>query len=160
MIEQNPESTEQETPAAPESHEQEPEAPEGTEEATETTEAEPEPETYPAETVRKLRKESAGYRERLRTSEVRATDAETRLREAVVREATRGILADPTDLDADELTDDDGWPDPEAIAAAARELVKAKPHLGDRRPRGDAGQGAEQGSGDVDLAGILRRAAS
>lgn len=114
------------------------------------------PETFPREYVQKLRRESAGYRARAQ----RADEAARRLLALTVREATSGILADPTDLPLDgDLVDDDGWPDPEKIKAAAEELVQRKPHLGDRRPRGDVGQGARPDTQPVNLAELIRRRA-
>lgn len=114
---------------------------------------ETEPETFPREYVEQLRQESAGYRTRAQRADALAE----RLMVATVREATAGILADSTDLvTTDALLDDNGMPDPERIAEAARELVGRKPHLADRRPRGDADQGARSTSADVDLAGMLR----
>jgi hypothetical protein len=114
----------------------------------------PDGDTFPRTYVEELRRESAGYRERAG----RADAALDRLAQATIREATAGILADPTDLtfDAESMADDDGWPDPEKIAQAARDLVGRKPHLGDRRPTGDVGQGARTGDEPVDLAGMLR----
>ena len=72
---------------------------------------------------------------------------------ATVREATAGILADPTDRPAiDDLYDEDGYPDPERIADAARELVARKPHLADRRPAAPVEQGPRDQAKDVNLA--------
>ncbi len=114
---------------------------------------EPEPETFPRHVVEELRRESARYRDRAK----HADDLADRLMHATVREATAGILADSTDLPTTmDMLDEDGFPDPELIANAARELVTRKPHLGDRRPRGDADQGPRTTSTDVDLAGMLR----
>lgn len=116
---------------------------------------EPEPDSFPRQYVEDLRRESAGYRDRAKRADALAE----RLLVATVREATAGILADPTDLDVSEpghLLDADGYPDPEAITAAARALVERKPHLSDRRPAGDIGQGATVTTDAVDLAAILR----
>ncbi len=112
-----------------------------------------EPETFPRSVVEQLRRENAGYRTRAGQADALAE----RLMTATVREATAGVLADPTDLPTtDALLDEDGMPDPERIAEAARELVTRKPHLADRRPRGDADQGARTSTADVDLAALLR----
>ena len=75
--------------------------------------------------------------------------------------ATADILADPTDLPlGDDLLDEDGYPDAERIATAARALVERKPHLADRRPTGEVDQGArDEGPKPFDFAGLLRRAA-
>lgn len=122
-----------------------------------STTVEPESETFPREYVERLRQESAGYRTRAQRADALAE----RLMTATVREATAGILADPTDLPAsDDLLGEDGMPDPERIRTAANALVGRKPHLADRRPRGDADQGARPPAADVDLAGILRSRAS
>lgn len=110
-------------------------------------------ETFPKSYVEKLRTENAEYR----TKAKRAEDLASRLLAATVRQATAGILADPTDLPAsDDLYDEDGYPDPERIADTARELVARKPHLADRRPAGPVEQGPREQAKDVNLAGILR----
>lgn len=116
-----------------------------------------EPETFPRKVVEDLRRENAAYRDRAK----RADEAARRLAEATVREATAGILADASDLAwSDELNDDDGWPDPEKIAQAARELVQRKAHLGARTPTGDVGQGQRgEDTPTVSLAGLLRAGA-
>lgn len=106
-----------------------------------------EPETFRREYVEKLRKESAGYRERAQQADQLAE----RLHTALV--AATGRLADPTDLpfDAHHLDDVD------AMTAAIDVLVERKPHLKTRRPSGDVGQGAGGAkAGDVDLAALLR----
>ena len=120
-----------------------------------STTVETEPETFPRAYVEQLRQESAGYRTRAQRADAHAE----RLMAATVRESVAGILADPTDLPTgqlDQLRDEDGFPDVGKIAAAARELIARKPHLADRRPRGDVDQGARTTSADVDLAGMLR----
>jgi hypothetical protein len=107
--------------------------------------------------VEDLRRESAGYRDRAKRADALAE----RLLAASVATATAGILADPSDLPAsDDLLDDDGFPDPEAIATAARSLVERKPHLGDRRPTGTVDQGAREGAETINLAGMIRGLAS
>lgn len=111
------------------------------------------PETFPKSYVEKLRAENAEYR----TKAKRAEDLACRLLAATVRQATAGILADPTDLPAsDDLYDEDGYPDPERIIDAARALVARKPHLADRRPVGSVEQGPRGEARDVNLADILR----
>ena len=111
------------------------------------------PDTFPRSVVEKLRRENATYRERAGRADALAE----RLMAATVRDATAGILADPTDLtDTADLVDDDGYPDPDKITDAARSLVEHKPHLADRRPRGDIGQGARHAPEPVDLAEMLR----
>lgn len=108
--------------------------------------------TFPREVVEKLRKESAGYRDRAKTAEARADELARRLHTALV--AATGKLADPSDLpfDAEHLDD------PDALAAAIDTLTAAKPHLKSRKPTGDIGQGV-RGTQDapVDLAAILRQ---
>lgn len=113
------------------------------------------PETFDREYVTKLRDEAAANRVKAK----RAEDAETRLREVAIAQAVQGILTDPTDLGwAEEYADDDGWPDPEKIRAAAEGLVDRKPHLG--RPTGDVGQGRHSDRDDsVSLTGLLRAGA-
>lgn len=108
-----------------------------------TPEPEPkEPETFERAYVEKLRKESAGYREKAK----RADEAATRLTDLVIAREANGILADPSDLlvhvDVDELTGEDGFVDPAKVTAKAKELAKSKPHLRDRRPTGEIDQGA------------------
>lgn len=100
---------------------------------------EQEPDTYPAEKVRELRKESANYRERARVAEQKAAladDYAQRLHTELVR--AKGVLTDPSDLPfhADNLSDD------QKLTDALNALVESKPHLKLRRvPAGDIGQG-------------------
>ena len=94
-----------------------------------------EAETFPRKVVEDLRRESAGYRDRAKTAEVRADELARALFTARV-EAT-GKLADATDLDYNaDIVDS-----PEAIAAAIDALIEAKPHVKARRLSGDVGQG-------------------
>ena len=107
-------------------------------------------ETFPRSYVEKLRRESAGYRERANTADTYAQ----RLHLELVR--ATGKLADPTDIPFDETHLDD----PDALAAAVDDLLARKPHLASRRPTGDIGQGVVSGNGSsVDLAAILRQRA-
>ncbi len=126
----------------------------GDESATEATQSEPE--TFPASYVQELRAEAAKHRRHAK----RTGEAIGRLTALAVREATRDVLVDPTDLPiSDELLDEDGWPDLEKIEAAARELEARKPHLARRTVSGDVGQGV-RGDGTVQgLAAMLRLAA-
>ncbi len=110
------------------------------------SDSEPEPDTFPRDYVEKLRRESAGYRERAQ----RTDELATRLHTALT--AATGRLADPTDLPFDAAHLDD----PDALEAAVDELLTRKPHLASRRPAGDVGQGARSSGGSVDLAGMLR----
>jgi hypothetical protein len=97
-----------------------------------TTEPAEDAETFPRDYVEKLRKESAGYREKAKA----ADNLAARLHTALV--AATGKLADPSDLtfDAEHLDDAD------ALSAAIDALTDAKPHLKARRPTGDVSQGA------------------
>lgn len=120
-------------------------------ETTEQTDAAEEveqtdPETFDRAYVEKLREEAAGYR-------VKAKRADDLARELFHHRVTAlGKLADPSDLPYDEQLLDDGA----ALAVAVDELILRKPHLADRRPRGDVDQGARSTEQTVDLAGILR----
>lgn len=106
-------------------------------------------ETFDRAYVEKLRRESAGYRERARTADHFAQRLHTELVRAT------GRLADPTDL----AFDDGHLDDPEALTAAIDDLLTRKPHLATRRPAGDIGQGATASASTVDLAAILRQRA-
>lgn len=133
-----------ETTETDENTEQEPQEVE--QEAPEATE--PEQDTFPRDYVEKLRKESAGYRERAKQAEP--------LRQALweARVSATGRLADPTDLP---LPDDADPLDAEQVDAAVEALLAAKPHLAARKVAGTVGQGqGENTTGAVDLAGILR----
>ncbi|WP_193045281.1 hypothetical protein [Mycolicibacterium baixiangningiae] len=109
-----------------------------------------EPDAFPRVYVERLRRESAGYRERAQRGDAYAQ----RLHTEMVR--ATGRLADPTDLAFDETHLDD----PDALAAAVDDLLARKPHLATRRPSGDIGQGAMSGAtANVDLAALLRQRA-
>ncbi len=107
-----------------------------------------EQETFSREYVQQLRDEAAAHR-------VKAKDRDTladRLVVALV--AGTGRLADPDDLPRTaELL---AAPTPENVTAAVDELLARKPHLGSRRPTGDAGQGARPDETAVSLLGLLR----
>ncbi|BCI55694.1 hypothetical protein NIIDNTM18_49720 [Mycolicibacterium litorale] len=117
------------------------------------TESEPEDDdadTFPRSYVERLRRESAGYRERAQRGDTYAQRLHTELVRAT------GRLADPTDLAFDETHLDD----PDALVAAVDDLLTRKPHLATRRPSGDIGQGAMSGAAaNVDLAALLRQRA-
>lgn len=103
--------------------------------------------TFSRAYVEKLRKESAGYRERAR----QADDYAQRLHTALV--SATGRLADPTDLPFDAANLDDE----QALTGAIDELLTRKPHLASRRPFGDVGQGNRGGVAEpVNLADMLR----
>lgn len=128
---------------------------------------------FPADYVQRLRTEAAQRRVEARTATEASTTASAtvealrgRLLALEVAAAAAGILADPTDLlahvDADQLNDDDGNPDPAKIKAAATELVSRKAHLAPRPgPSGDVDQGARPPAPEgFDFAAALRRAAN
>lgn len=123
----------------------------------------PEPRTYSAEAMAQVRDEAAKYRTRARTAEQRAEQLAERLMETTVRSAASGVLADPADLllhvEAAELVDDDGLPDPDKIVHAARGLTASKPHLADRRPTAPIDQGARGEPQPFSLADALRQRA-
>ncbi|WP_137148082.1 hypothetical protein [Mycolicibacterium sp. CR10] len=84
-----------------------------------------------------LRRESAGYRDKLRTAEARVDELSKALFTARVE--STGQLADATDLEYNpDLLDD-----AEGLSAAVESLVTTKPHLKARRVSGDAGQGVK-----------------
>lgn len=102
-------------------------------------EGDTEVETFPRKVVEDLRRESAGYRDRVKTAEARADELARALFTA--RVAATGKLADATDLDYNpDIVDD-----PEAIAAAIDALIEAKPHAKSRKLSGDVGQGQRGG---------------
>ncbi|MFQ2875105.1 hypothetical protein ACLILY_07115 [Mycobacterium sp. MS3] len=112
--------------------------------------SEAEPETFPRSYVEELRQENGRYRQRAQQADQYAQRLHTELVRAT------GQLADPTDLpfDADHLDD------PDKLASAITDLLARKPHLANRRPMGDIGQGAVSGTAaNVDLAAILRQRA-
>ena len=109
-------------------------------------------ESFGREYVHELREKAAAARVKAK----RGDAAEDRLRAAIITATTSSLLADPTDLPwTADLADDDGWPDPDKIETAARELVEAKPHLG--RVGGDVGQGQRGDDHDaVSLTDLLK----
>lgn len=123
--------------------------PEETEPEAEET-SEEEPETFPLAYVQQLRQEAADARVRVKDRDDLAARLHTALTSAT------GRLADPDDLPFDEahLTDE------AALSTAIDALLTRKPHLAARRVSGDVGQGATSSAATVDLAGMLRRAAS
>lgn len=126
--------------------------PQGTPSGTE------DPDVFPRSYVEELRAENAKHRTRAQ----RADEALAKLTALLVEKTTTGVLADPTDLPVtDDLQDEEGWPDPEKIAAAAADLVARKPHLRARTVEGEVGQGVR---GDVEesfsLAAALRAGAA
>jgi polysaccharide pyruvyl transferase WcaK-like protein len=95
-----------------------------------------EPETYPAETVRKLRDENAKFRTRAREAETRVDELSREL--FALKVASLDKLEDASDLEYNpELL-----ADPDALAAKVDELITARPHYAKRpRPSGSVGQG-------------------
>ncbi|RCS98611.1 hypothetical protein CIK60_09310, partial [Brevibacterium aurantiacum] len=79
-----------------------------------------------------------------------ADDLAERLHHALV--AATGRLMDPSDLEFDESH----IKDPQELKASIDDLLKEKPYLGKRTPKGDIGQGASGGSGTVNLVDIMR----
>lgn len=135
-----------ETVRAPEESDLESGNPEGSDSESDPDEN---AETFPRSYVERLRRESAGYRERATKGDTYAQ----RLHAELVR--ATGKLADPTDLAFDESHLDD----PDALTAAVDDLLTRKPHLASRRPTGEIGQGATPSRTNVDLAAILRQRA-
>lgn len=112
-----------------------------------TNESQSQSETFPREYVEQLRRENAEQRAKAK----RADDLARQLFAA--RVTATGRLADPADLPFDDALLDDA----DGLTTAIDALLADKPHYAARRPFGEIGQGAtETGSGDVDLAGILR----
>lgn len=116
----------------------------------ETSEQEVEPETFPRAYVEELRQEAADARVKAK----RADDLAARLHVALT--AATGRLADPSDLPFEDAHLDD----PQALTTALDQLLVRKPHLANRKPRGDVGQGATStNSSAVDLGSLLRQRA-
>lgn len=134
--------------------------------ATETPESDseslPEPDTadpeqFPREYVQQLRRESASYREKAKTAEKDATDANAFAEGALRRlhiELVRadGRLADPADLEfaVENLFDGD------SLTSAIDQLLVDKPHLRSRRPVGDVGQGVKGSTETPSLLSMLK----
>ncbi|MDJ0337630.1 hypothetical protein [Cryobacterium sp. PH31-O1] len=114
--------------------------------ATDTTE---DPETFPREYVEDLRKENGKYRTRAQ----QADDLAARLHTALV--TATGRLQDPTDL----VFDEDHLRDSPKMIEAIDALLTAKPHLANRKPTGDIGQGASGVTDTFSLSGLLRSGA-
>ncbi|MGI8394686.1 hypothetical protein [Leucobacter sp. W1038] len=109
-----------------------------------------EAETFPRDYVVKLREESAKYRQRAADRD----EVATRLHTALV--AATGRLQDPSDLPFDEAH----LSDAEALSTAVDALLQAKPHLANRKPSGNIGQGVSGVSDTVSLSGLLKANAS
>jgi hypothetical protein len=115
---------------------------------------EPEPVTFDATYVERLRTEAADYR-------VKAKRADALARQVVeAYVAGEGRLHDPADLPwSDEYLDDDGLVDTAKVRAAIDQLVERKPYLAARRPVEPIAQGARPEPSSVNLASILRERA-
>ena len=107
--------------------------------------------TFPRSYVKRLRERSAGYRARAKDAEARTAELERALFTERVR--ALDVLADPSDLPFDAAL----LEDPDALRAAADDLVARRPHY--RRRGVAAGTGsrdeAAAGSG-VSLLGLMR----
>lgn len=89
-------------------------------------EAQPEPQTFPAEYVQQLRQEAADYRTRSKSLSTELVHAWA---------AVDGRLLDPTDLPVSAVdAGEDGAITRDAVSAAIDALVKSKPHLAAQRP--------------------------
>lgn len=108
---------------------------------------EDEQDTFPREYVEKLRKESAGYRDK-----AKKVDEYAAALWALQVEHT-GRLADHTDLPAPEGVDP---LDRDAVTAAVEDLLARKPHLAARRPAGDIGQGHTPQENNDTLGSLIR----
>jgi multidrug efflux pump subunit AcrA (membrane-fusion protein) len=111
-----------------------------------------EPETYPADVVRKLRDENAKFRTRSKDAEQRVDALSRELFELKVSALDK--LADVTDLpyNADLLDD------PDALASAVEDLIAKRPHYAQRpRPTGSVGQGTRRGTAPTPTFGSLLR---
>ena len=126
------------------------EDPAGTEPA-EDAEDDEDGDTFPRAYVKRLRERSAGYRARAKDAEARTAELERALFTERVR--ALDVLADPSDLpfDADLLED------PDALRAAADDLVARRPHYRRRGVATGTGSRDEAGSGPgVSLLGLMR----
>lgn len=132
-----------------------------TDETTETTETDDTPtdegvetpdqgDTFPRSVVEKLRKESAGYREKAKTAETRADELARRLHQVLVQQD--GRLADARDLPYRP----EHLEDPDVLAHAIESLLEDRPTLASRTPRGDVGQGARgKSTAPVDFSALF-----
>ena len=107
--------------------------------------------TFPRSYVKRLRERSAGYRARAKEAEARTAELERALFTERVR--ALDVLADPSDLPFDaELLDD-----PDALRAAADDLVARRPHYRRRGIAAGTGSRDEAGTGSgVSLLGLMR----
>lgn len=104
-------------------------------------------EMFPRKVVEDLRQENGKYRQRAQKADTYAQRLHTQM------VAATGRLADPTDLEFNEEHLDDA----DALAAAVDELLERKPHLANRRPTGDVGQGRRGSASEpFSLLGMLK----
>jgi len=124
--------------------------PAGTEPA-EDDEGDEDGDTFPRSYVKRLRERSAGYRARAKDAEARTAELERALFTERVR--ALDVLADPSDLPFDaELLED-----PDALRAAADDLVARRPPYRRRGIAAGTGSRDEAGSGPgVSLLGLMR----
>ena len=122
----------------------------GVTEVTPATDVAPEPaddaETFPRDYVLKLRDENAKYRQRAADRDEIAAKLHTALVQAT------GRLQDASDLAFDQTHLDD----PQALTAALDALLTAKPHLANRKPTGNIGQGLSTASDTFSLSALLK----
>ena len=121
------------------------------------SDSEPESDSFPRSYVERLRRESAGYREKATQAERQAQEADSyadgfaqRLHAELVR--ATGKLADPSDLPftAEHLMDES------ALLAAIENLLAEKPHLRSRKVSGDVGQGFRGPAAEFSLLDALK----
>ena len=110
--------------------------------------------TFSREYVEKLRDSEAKYRLRAKEADDHAARADAlahQLHHALAQ--ADGRLLDPTDLPFRV----ENIESPEAMTAAIGALLEDKPHLANRRPKGDAGQGVRgDAENPVSILSILR----
>ena len=107
--------------------------------------------TFPRSYVKRLRERSAGYRARAKDAEARTVELERALFTERVR--ALDVLADPSDLPFDAAL----LEDPDALRAAADDLVARRPHYRRRGVAAGTGSRDEAGTGTgVSLLGLMR----
>ena len=107
--------------------------------------------TFPRSYVKRLRERSAGYRARAKDAEARTAELERALFTERVR--ALDVLADPSDLPFDAAL----LEDPDALRAAADDLVARRPHYRRRGIAAGTGSREEAGTGSgVSLLGLMR----
>jgi hypothetical protein len=109
-----------------------------------------EPDQFPREYVERLRRESAGYRDKAKGSDERADTLAQRLHAELV--SATGRLQDTRDLPYDPAHLESA----EALSGAIDALLEERPHLKSRKVTGDVGQGKRGEAGEVSLVELLR----